>query len=99
MSNKQPRRQRCQPKIYTEPDFRKALREALMDIEKHHTQMCVGSFALAMHRKLGLGSEQIADVLLATNEYSHESLCFQDARKELLEETGLDLDDCTDDLF
>lgn len=99
MSKSQPNRQRCQPKIYTESDFRKALREALMSIEKHHTQMCVGSFALALHRKLGLDSDKIADVLVATNEYSHEALCFQDARKELLEETGLDLDDCTDDLF
>ena len=84
---------------YTESQFREALRNALMDIEKHHMQLCVGSFALALHRKLGLNSEQIADVLLATNEYSHEALCFQDARKELLEETGLDLDDCTGDLF
>lgn len=99
MSNKQPRRQHCQPKIYTESDFRKALREALMSIEKHHTQMCVGSFALALHRKLGLSAHQIGDVLEATNIYSHESLCFTDVRKELLEETGLDLDDCTDDLF
>lgn len=99
MSNKQPSRQKCQPKIYTESQFREALRNALMDIEKHHMQLCVGSFALALHRKLGLNSEQIADVLLATNEYSVNALCFQDARKELLEETGLDLDDCTDDLF
>lgn len=99
MSNKQPRRQHCQPKIYTESDFRKALREALMSIEKHHTQMCVGSFALALHRKLGLDSDKIADVLVATNEYSLNALCFTDVQKELLEETGLDLDDCTDDLF
>ena len=91
--SKQPSRQKCQPKIYTESQFREALRNALMDIEKHHMQLCVGSFALALHRKLGLGSEQIADVLLATNEYSVNALCFQDVRKELKEETGLDIAD------
>ena len=89
--SKQPNRQRCQPKVYTESDFRKALRDALMNIEKHHTQMCVGSFALALHRKLGLNSDQIGDVLVATNEYSINALCFQEVRKELMEETGLDI--------
>lgn len=98
MSKKQPRRQHCQPKIYTESDFRKALREALMSIEKHHTQMCVGSFALALHRKLGLSADQIGDVLEATNEYSLNALCFQDVQKELKEETGLDLDEFVEEL-
>lgn len=96
--SKQPRRQHCQPKIYTESDFRKALREALMSIEKHHTQMCVGSFALALHRKLGLDSDKIADVLAATNEYSLNALCFTDVQKELLDETGLDLDEFVEEL-
>ena len=91
MSSNQPSRQKCQPKIYTESQFREALRNALMGIEKHHMQLCIGSFALAMHRKLGLNSEQIADVLVATNEYSVNALCFQDVRKELIDETGLDI--------
>lgn len=99
MSNKQPRRQRCQPKIYTESDMRRIQRQALMDVGKHQTQLYLAAFGLTLHRTLGLTGDQIADILVATNEYSHESLCFQDARKELLEETGLDLDDCTDDLF
>lgn len=96
--SKQPNRQRCQPKIYTESDFNRALRTALMGIEKHHMQLCIGSFALALHRKLGLNSDQIADVLVATNEYSVDALCFQDAKKELLEEAGLDLSEYVDEV-
>lgn len=96
--NNQPRRQRCQPKVYTESDFRKALRDALMDIEKHHMKLCVAAFALTMHRKMGLDSDQIADILVATNEYSKDALCFQDARKELLEEAGLDLDEYVEEI-
>lgn len=96
--NNQPRRQRCQPKVYTESDFRKALRDALMDIEKHHMKLCVAAFALTMHRKMGLDSDQIADILVATNEYSKDALCFQDARKELLEEAGFDLDEYVEEI-
>ena len=91
--SKQPNRQRCQPKIYTDSDFRRALRDAALNLEKHHMKLCVASFALALHRKLGLDSDQIADVLVATNEYSCDALCFQDAKKELLDEVGLDLDE------
>lgn len=97
--SKQPNRQRCQPKVYTESDFRKALRDALMDIEKHHTLMCIGSFALALHRKLGLNSDQIADVLVATNEYSINAMCFQEVWKELMEETGLDIGEFVEEVI
>ena len=96
--SKQPNRQRCQPKIYTDSDFRRALRDAALNLEKHHMKLCVASFALALHRKLGLDSDQIADVLVATNEYSCDALCFQDAKKELLEEAGLDLSEYVDEV-
>ena len=89
--SKQPKRQKCQPKLYTESDLRRMTREATINLEKHHMQLAIGSFALAMHRKLGLTGEQIADVLVATNEYSFNALCFQDVRKELKDETGLDI--------
>lgn len=91
MHNRQPSRQKCQPKVYTESDFRKALREAMMQLARHQMELAVGSFALALHRKLGLDSNQIADILVATNEYSTEALCFQEVRKELQAETGLDI--------
>ena len=74
--SKQPNRQRCQPKLYTESDLRRMVRDTAMNMEKHHMELCIGSFALALHRKLGLNSDQIADVLVATNEYSFNALCF-----------------------
>ena len=96
--SKQPNRQRCQPKIYTDSDFRRALRDAALNLEKHHMKLCVASFALALHRKLGLNSNQIGDVLVATNEYSLKALCFTDVQKELKEETGLELDEYVEGL-
>ena len=89
--SKQPSRQKCQPNLYTESDLRRMTREALANIEKHHMKLSIGSFALVLHRKLGLRSDQIADVLVATNEYSFNALCFEEVRKELKDETGLDI--------
>ena len=96
--SKQPNRQRCQPKIYTDSDFRRALRDAALNLEKHHMKLCVASFALALHRKLGLNGDQIGDVLVATNEYSVNALCFQEVRKELMEEAGLDLNEYVEEI-
>ena len=98
MPNKQPKRQKCQPKLYTESDLRRMTREALLNVERHHMKLCIGSFALALHRNLHLPSDQIADVLKATGEYSLNALCFTDVRRELLDETGLDLDEFVEDI-
>jgi hypothetical protein len=92
MSNKQPRRQKCQPKLYTESDMRRIQLHALMELEQHHMKLAIGCFALALHRKLGLPKEQLADVLESVNIYSHEALCFTDVKKEVLDETGLDIE-------
>lgn len=94
--SKQPSRQRCQPKMYTEADLRQMTKDAMMRIERHHMKVSIGSFALALHRKLGMNSSQIADVLAASSEYSMNALCFEDVRKELLEEAGLDIEDFTE---
>lgn len=93
---KQASRQKCQPKLYTEADLRRMTKDALMRIERHHMKVSIGSFALALHRKLGLDSNQIAVVLTAASEYSMDALCFEDVRKELLEEAGLDIEDFTE---
>ena len=97
--NKQPKRQKCQPKLYTESDLKRMTRDALMNLEKHNMQLAIGSFALAMHRKLGLNGDQIADVLVATNEYSFNALCFQDVRKELMDEAGLDIGEFAEEMI
>jgi len=98
MSKSQPRPQKCQTKLYTESDLRRMTREALMNVEKQNMKVCIGSFALALHRKLHLNSDQIADVLTATGEYSLNALCFTDVRRELLVEAGLDLDEFVEEL-
>ena len=98
MSSKQPARQKCQKKIYSETEFQRALRDAAMRLEVHHMKLAIGSFAMALHRKLGLNADQMGDVLEATNIYSHEALCFEDVKKEVKDETGLDIEVYTEGL-
>ena len=98
MSSKQPRRQRCEPKLYTESDFRRALRDAVMEVAKQNIKITVAAFALTMHRKLGLNEDQIGDLLESMNDISNNALCFQDVRKELKEEVGLDINDYAEEL-
>ena len=96
--SKQPSRQKCQKKVYSETEFQRALRDAAMRLEAHHMKLAIGCFALALHRKLGLNADKIGDVLEATNIYSHEALCFTDVQKELKEETGLELEEYVEGL-
>jgi len=79
------------PKKYTESELRDILRRTLIDVTKHQQALSMVSFALAM-KDIGLKSEAILDVLVKTNEYKFEALCFEELRNKLMEETGLDLD-------
>lgn len=94
MANTQPRRQKCQPKVYTESDFRTALRQAAMNMEKHNLQLAIGCFALALYKKLGMDGDRIQEMLDLVQKYSFDALCYQDVRQEVKEATGLDLDVC-----
>jgi hypothetical protein len=89
----QPKRQRCQPKIYTESDFTRALREKLRQIGVHNMQISFGCFALVLHRKFGFDKDKILDALEETSKTSYEALCFTDVCKEVMDETGIDLSD------
>ena len=88
----QPKRQKCAPKVYTDSDFRKALREAVYNVGIQNMKINVASFALALHRTTDMSKEDITEVLNATSEITNEVLCYSDVRREVLDETGLDLD-------
>ena len=96
MPKQQPRRQMCQPKVYTESDFRKALRQTAMNMEKHNLKLAIGCFALTLRRQLNMDGDQIQKMMNMVQEYSFEALCYQDVRQEIKQETGLDLDVCID---
>lgn len=88
----QPKRQKCAQKIYTDSDFRRALREAVYNVGIQNMKINIASFALALHRETNMSGEEIKAVLNRTSEITNEVLCYSDVRKEVLSETGLDLD-------
>jgi hypothetical protein len=88
----QPKKQKFQPKVYTDSDFRKALREAVYNVGIQNMKINIATFALVLHRMTNMTKEQITDILSETSRISNEVLCYTDVRKEVLEETGLDLD-------
>ena len=90
---KQPSRQKCQPKIYTESDFRKALRDAVFKVGCQNMKINIASFALVLHRKLKLNIDDMMEILNETSKITNEALCYTDVRKQVLEETGLDIAD------
>lgn len=91
MSNKQPRRQRCQPKVYTESEFQRELRNTAIKVAQQNVLVTVAAFALTMHRELGLDGDKIGDLLVKMNDISSKALCFSEIRQELKDETGLDI--------
>lgn len=92
MSN-QPKRQRCQPKKYTETEYERQLRKSITGVTRQCTKIYMASFALALHRKLGIEPEKILDALEETSRISCDALCFTDVCKEVMDETGIDLSD------
>lgn len=92
MSN-QPKRQRCQPKKYTETEYERQLRKSITDVTRQCTKIYMASFALALHRKLGIEPEKVLDALEETSRISCDALCFTDVCKAVMDETGIDLSD------
>lgn len=88
----QPHRQKLQPKIYTDSDFRKALREAVYNVGIQNMKINIASFALVLHRKAKMSNDQIIEILSATSKLTDEVLCYTDVQKEVFAETGIDLD-------
>lgn len=88
----QPKRQRCAQKVYTDSDFRKALREAVYNVGIQNMKINIASFALALHRITDMSKEDITEVLNETSKITNEVLCYTDVRNQVLDETGLDLD-------
>lgn len=92
MSN-QPKRQRCQPKVFTATEYERQLRKSVTDVTRQCTKIYMASFALALRRKTQMEPETIMDVLEETSRISCDALCFTDVCKAVMDETGIDLSD------
>lgn len=89
--NHQPRRQKCAERKYTESEVNKMLRETALSIAKHNVRTTVAACGLALHRCFGFGKLRILKALEEMDKLAFESLSFEEIRKALLDETGVDL--------
>ena len=89
--NKLPRRQKCQPKKYTESEVNKLLRDTATAAAKHNVRTTVAACGLALHRCFGFGKMRILKALDEMDKLAFESLSFEEIRKALLDETGVDV--------
>lgn len=99
--NKQPRRQKCAERKYTESEVNKMLREAGLAAAKHNVRTTVAACGLALHRCFGFGQVRILRALKEMDKLAFESLSFAEIREALRNETCVDvsfLDDLNDTL-
>jgi len=89
----QPRRQKCAEKKYTQAEVNRMLRESTEAVAKHNVYTTVAACALALHRVCGFGKQRILRVLDYTDEIAFEANCFEEIRKALFEETGINTDE------
>lgn len=89
--NKQPRRQKCAEKKYTEAEVNKLLRDTATAIAKHNVRTTVAACGLALHRCFGFGKARIMKAFAEMDRLAFDSMCFEEIRKALLEETGVNV--------
>jgi hypothetical protein len=85
------RAQKCQPKIYTESDLRKAISDAITEIARHNLQITIAACALVAHREFGFGKQRLGRLIENINTISFDTLNVGELQKQLKEETGVDL--------
>lgn len=91
MNRAERRAQKCAPKKYTEAELNRLVREGTLKAAKHNVRTTIATVGLVLHRVCGLNKEQIEAVLDEMDRLAFESFSFEEIRRALLEETGVDL--------
>lgn len=86
-----PRRQKCAEKKYTQSEVNRMLREATEAVAKHNVYTTVAACALTLHRVFGFGQLRILRALEHMDQITFEALSFEEVRRALKEETGIDV--------
>lgn len=89
--NHQPRRQKCAERKYTEAEVNKLLRDTATAVSKHNVRTTVAACGLVLHRCYGFGKKRILRAFDAMDKLILETLCFEEIRKNLADETGVDV--------
>lgn len=85
------RMQKCQPKLYTAADLRKAVSDSISEIARHNLQITIAACALVAHREFGFGKQRLDRLIQGINTISFNTLNVGELQQQLKEETGVDL--------
>lgn len=85
------RAQKCQPKLYTAADMRKAVSDSITEIARHNLQITIAACALVAHREFGFGQQRISRLIKGINDLSFDTMNVGELVEQLKAETGVDI--------
>lgn len=88
---KMPKRQKVQPKIYTEADLAAAARKGVESSAKFNIYLTVGSFLLALHELHGFGNKRLNRIIDRMLDIEFNALNYTELLDEVKEKVDIDL--------
>lgn len=88
---KMPKRQKVQPKMYTEADLAAAARKGVESSAKFNIYITVGSFLMALHELHGFGNKRLNAIIDRALEIEFNMLTYTELLDDVKEHTGIDL--------
>lgn len=88
---KMPKRQKIQPKRYTEKDLHDATRRGCESSAKFNLYLTMGSVLLALHEQYGFGKKRLDRLIDRVSEIEFNSLSVTELLDDVHKKTGIDL--------
>ena len=88
---KMPKRQKIQPKQYTQKDLDDAARRGVESSAKFNLYLTMGSMLLALHELHGFGNKRLNRIIDKMLEIEFNSLSYTELLDEVQKKTGIDL--------
>lgn len=86
-----PKRQKIQPKLYTEADLERAARKSAESAAKFNVYLTMGSVLKALHELYGFGEARCNRLVDRVMEVQFETLVCSELLEEVKQLTGVDL--------
>ena len=91
MAKKIPKRQKVQPKLYTEADLERAARRGAEASAEYNVYLTMGSMLKALHELYGFGEVRCNRLIDRVMEVQFETIVCSELLEEVKQLTGVDL--------
>lgn len=86
-----PKRQKVQPKLYTEKDLHDAARKGCESSAKFNIYLTMGSVLMALHELHGFGNKRLNRIIDKVMEIEFNTISPSELLDEVQKKTGIDL--------